>query len=102
MSGDNRGQLIGLYPQNKVSPIPGGAQIIERPTLSEKFSVIGEVTSAARSPNMGHPIGLGLVQNGRNRLGEIVSIASPVTGHSFDVVLCNPVFFDPEGKRLHD
>ena len=102
MSGDDRGQLIGLYPKNKVSPIPGGAQIIESSSLSGKVSVIGEVTSSARSPNLGHPIGLGLVQNGRKRRGEVVSIASPVTGQSFDVVLCSPVFFDPEGKRLND
>ena len=96
----DRRQLVGLSPADKHSIIPRGGQIVERPYSSQPMTMIGEVTSSARSPNIGHPIGLGLVQNAEKRTGEVVHIASPVSDQFVKATICNPIFFDPSGERL--
>ena len=44
-------------------------------------------------------IGLGLVERGRERIGEIVAAHDPLRGEDYEVELCNPVFYDPDGGR---
>jgi len=44
-------------------------------------------------------IGLGLVEHGRERIGEIVHAHDPLRGEDYDAELCNPVFYDPDGGR---
>ena len=59
--------------------------------------MIGHVTSSYNSAALGRPFGLALVDNGRNRFGEIVK--SPLGDGSVDVEITSPVLFDPEGSR---
>ncbi len=47
----------------------------------------------------GQWIGLALVERGRERFGEIARAHDPVRGEDYDVEICNPVFYDPEGGR---
>src|SRR5699024_12666623 len=58
------------------------------------------VPSSYISPSRDRPFGLALVDNGRNREGEIVQ--SPLAGTLVDVELTSPVFYDPEGNRRDD
>jgi sarcosine oxidase subunit alpha len=60
---------------------------------------LGHVTSAYHSPALGRPIALALVEAGRARLCETLFV--PTSGRSIAVTLVAPVFFDPEGARLH-
>ena len=100
MQRNDRKQLVGLSPSDKSSTIPRGGQIVEHPYRSQPMNMIGEVTSSARSPNIGHPIGLGLVENAKKRMGETVHIVSPVTDEYTKAIVCNPIFFDPSGERV--
>ena len=59
------------------------------------------MTSVAFSPMLGHWIGLGLIVRGPQRIGERVRTYDPVRGNDVEVEICSPVFFDPEGARLH-
>ena len=59
--------------------------------------MIGHVTSSYISPSRDRPFGLALVENGRNREGEIVK--SPFGDTLVDVEITSPVFYDPEGNR---
>ena len=59
--------------------------------------MIGHVTSSYLSPTLNRPFGLALVENGRNRLGEVVK--SPCGDQVIDAEITSPVFYDPEGKR---
>ena len=61
----------------------------------------GYMTSVAFSPMLGHWIGLGLLARGPERIGERVRAYDPVRNGDVEVEICNPVFFDPEGARLH-
>ncbi len=61
----------------------------------------GYVTSVAFSPMLGHWIGLGLIKNGLARIGEVVRAYDPIRGRDTEVEIVSPIFFDPEGTRLH-
>lgn len=78
-----------------------GAQLVaaDTPITPEDGPVpmIGHVTSSYLSPTLDRPFGLALVENGRNRLGEIVR--SPLGDTVIDVEITSPVFYDPEGDR---
>jgi sarcosine oxidase subunit alpha len=50
---------------------------------------------------LGHWIGLGVLARGPQRIGERVRACDPVRNGDVEVEICNPVFFDPEGARLH-
>ncbi len=95
-----RKQLVGLVPADGKTPIPRGAQIVADPNAKPPVPMLGEVTSNCYSPNLGHPIGLGLVADGRDRHGETLVACSPVTGQQVAVRIADPVFVDPEGERL--
>ena len=65
--------------------------------LTELAAGLLLITPAARSP--WRWIGLGLVARGRERHGEIVRAHDPLRGEDYEVELCSPIFYDPEGGR---
>ncbi|MEM8797806.1 MAG: glycine cleavage T C-terminal barrel domain-containing protein, partial [Pseudomonadota bacterium] len=60
--------------------------------------MIGHVTSSYWSAALDRSIALALVENGHERMGETIHI--PMPGGVQKAVIANPVFYDPEGKRL--
>lgn len=100
LTDENRKQLVGLVPADGKTGIPRGAQIVADPVRALPNPMIGEVTSACYSPNLGTPIGLGIVATGRTRMGETLYALSPMRGETVAVTVTNPVFIDPEGVRL--
>jgi sarcosine oxidase subunit alpha len=57
------------------------------------------VTSSHHSPHVGHPVALAMLQRGRSRLGERITVHHLGTAIAAEVV-ATP-FFDPQGERLH-
>lgn len=100
LTDENRKQLVGLVPVDGTSTIPRGAQIVADPNHALPNPILGEVTSNCYSPNLGHPIGLGIVANGRQREGETLHAVSRLTNQSVQVRITNSVFFDAQGDRL--
>ena len=100
-SREDRKHLVGVLPVDGTTRLAEGAQLITSgtPVTPEAGPVpmIGHVTSSYISPSMDRPFGLALVENGRNRMGEIAQ--SPVGGELVDVEITSPVFYDPEGNR---
>jgi len=96
-----RKQLVGIRPVDGRSRIPRAAQIVRDPDAARPVIMEGEVTSTCESPNVGSPIGLALLKNGRARIGEKLIASSPVMGVHIAVEICDPVFIDPTGERLH-
>ena len=98
---EDRKHLVGVLPVDGTTRLAEGAQLITSgtPITPEAGPVpmIGHVTSSYISPSMDRPFGLALVENGRNRTGEIIQ--SPVGGTLVDVEITSPVFYDPEGNR---
>ena len=62
------------------------------------MSMIGHITSSYYSPNLGRSIALAMVKNGINKKGKKLIV--PMLNKSIEVEITNPVFIDPENKRL--
>jgi sarcosine oxidase subunit alpha len=98
-----RKQLVGLMTDDAWRVVREGSQIVsdahrdrlDRPPVP----MIGHVTSSYMSATLGRSIALALVEDGRRRLGERVQVVA--RGQPVSARICAPVFYDPEGARLH-
>ena len=62
-------------------------------------TIEGFVTSSDETPNVGRPVALAMLQRGRSRLGERITVHHLGTAIAAEVV-ATP-FFDPQGEHLH-
>ncbi len=76
-----------------------GAQLADRPGLTPPMRPIGHVTSSYASAALGHSIALAMVAGGRARIGHRLYV--PMPGGEIEVEVTGPVFYDPDGARLH-
>jgi sarcosine oxidase subunit alpha len=99
---DDRKQLVGLLPVDPDEVLPEGGQITEtayKLPVPDPVPMIGHVTSSYRSPTMGCAFALALVKGGRSRHGETVFI--PLEDRTVAATVTGPVFYDPDGEKLH-
>ena len=75
-----------------------GAQIVGDPHERIPMTMIGHVSSSYVSPNLGRPFALGLVKDGRARIGEKLYV--PMLDRTIAVTVTEPVFLDKQGERL--
>ena len=101
LSDPNRPALVGVRPVDPSARLYAGAHFLALGAGATLENDQGYVTSVAFSPMLGHWIGLGLLARGPQRLGERIRAHSPVRGGDVEVEVVSPVFFDPEGTRLH-
>ncbi|MEO0381142.1 MAG: glycine cleavage T C-terminal barrel domain-containing protein, partial [Pseudomonadota bacterium] len=94
-----REQLVGMKPVGPVKQLTAGAHIYSDGEEPVRAHDQGYVTSVAFSPTFGHYLGLGFVQDGLSRHGEVLNMVDHLRGIQTRVELCDPVFFDPEGGR---
>jgi sarcosine oxidase, subunit alpha len=97
---DDRKQLVGLLTKDQTTVLVEGAQVVATPTGRVPWPMIGHVTSAYASPNVGRPIAMALVAGGHARHGQTLWVPTPGK-RPVAVEVTAPVFFDPENKRLH-
>ena len=97
---DDRLQLGGWTPLDRVSTVPAGAQILQAKFSGEKADSLGHVTATAYSPNLEQAIAMALVSGGRARMGERLFASSPINNSEVEVVVTSPVFLDPAGERF--
>nr|WP_268931041.1 sarcosine oxidase subunit alpha [Mesorhizobium sp. SEMIA396] len=95
----DRQVVVGIKPTDKARRLRSGAHIIPKGQTPGPGNDQGYVTSVCFSPTSDQWIGLALVERGRERIGEIVHGHDPLRGEDYDVELCNPVFYDPDGGR---
>jgi sarcosine oxidase subunit alpha len=98
---EDRKQLVAVLPVDTTFRLPEGAQLVEHGTpitpQEGPVPMVGHVTSSYRSAALDRTFGLALVENGRNRIGE--TLQAPLDGQLVDVVIAEPVLYDPEGNR---
>lgn len=93
--------FVGFRPVNRSERLRAGAHFIGIGKTATMENDEGYMTSVAYSPHLKHWMGLGLLKNGQVRIGERVRAVDPVRNGDIEVEICNPVFLDPEGARLH-
>ena len=94
---EDRKQLVGILTTNPSEVLEEGAQLVETET-SLPMPMVGHITSSYYSPNLGRSIALAMVKNGINKKGKKLIV--PMLNKSVEVEITNPVFIDPENKRL--
>jgi sarcosine oxidase subunit alpha len=100
MVAPDRKQLIGLLTESPGEVLPDGAQIVADFLPNRPMEALGHVTSSYFSPTLGRSIALALLQGGRRRIGNRLTV--PLGGlRAAHAVVVEPVFYDPEGTRLH-
>ena len=95
-----RPSFAGFRPVDRSQRLRAGAHFLPKDAGNYASNDQGYMTSVAYSPMCGHWIGLGLIQNGSKRIGEVVRAYDPVRNGDTLVEIVSPVFFDPEGERL--
>jgi len=91
----NRRQFVGVEPLNKNEDLQSGAHFV----TTKGGRSQGMVTSACFSPTLNHSIGLGLLEGGSERKGEVLTVFDG--GRTFDVQITDPAHYDPGGEKMH-
>jgi sarcosine oxidase, subunit alpha len=99
MADPNRRQLVGLLTEDPSTVLEEGAQIVATPAYPIPTKSLGYVSSAYFSVNLDRSIALALVAGGRAKIGQRLYVAMPDAAIAVQIV--NPVFIDPQGKRLN-
>ncbi|WP_102958690.1 sarcosine oxidase subunit alpha family protein [Mangrovicella endophytica] len=99
LNAPGRKQLVGLKPKNPLTVLEEGAQIVADPNQSVPMTMIGHVTSSYMSDALGRSFAMALVRDGRALKGSTLYV--PMQDQTIAVEVTDPVFFDPEGERLH-
>jgi sarcosine oxidase subunit alpha len=95
----NRKHLVGLLTEDPNTVVPDGAQIVEELKDRPPMTMLGHVTSSYWSPNMERSIAMGVVKNGRNRMGQ--RLYACWEDQRVPMKVTEPKFFDPEGARVN-
>jgi sarcosine oxidase subunit alpha len=99
MISPERRQLVGLLTTDPQAVLEEGAQVMAQAGARAPARALGHVTSSYHSSALGRSIAMGLVAGGRARIGETLYVS--VTAGDIPVQVASPVFYDPEGRRLH-
>jgi sarcosine oxidase subunit alpha len=93
----NRLQLVGLAVPDDEPPLAPGAHGVLPDGLRLRSQ--GFVTSSYRSPVLGRPIALGLIERGAARHGETIDIQH--LGQKRRATITAPCAYDPTGERFN-
>jgi len=95
---DNRRQFVGIEVTDNSGALPVGGHVIaigaDAPAPTQ-----GWVSSSVYSPTLNKPVALGLVERGRDRIGEEIEIWD--LGAARRARIVEPGAYDKEGGRLH-
>ena len=93
---DRRYELVGFLPEGKNDLIPEGSPVVLSDTRNTDSD--GFVSACVYSPTCKRVIGLGLLSDGRSRIGE--TVFAKATGQTVSATVTQPRFYDPKGDRL--
>ena len=96
--GGERQHVVGLLPDEHRAAVADGSALLPDPGESGRSGFQGHVTAACFSPTLERTIALALLKNGHQRHGEKILISG--LEHSCLATVTEPVFFDPEGRRM--
>ncbi len=99
MKAPHRKQLVGLRTLDSATVLEEGAQVAETARQKPPMKLLGHVTSSYFSATLGRSIALAMVAGGRARQGQTLFVPMPAGDIAVEVTA--PVFYDPEGVKIH-
>ncbi|HKQ94972.1 MAG TPA: sarcosine oxidase subunit alpha family protein [Aestuariivirgaceae bacterium] len=97
----DRDAVVGIRPVRKEDRLRAGSHLLTRGDAPSMANDQGYITSVAYSPMLGQWIGLALCRRGRERHGETVTVFDDLRRFGLEAVICDPVHYDPENRKLH-
>ena len=96
---EGKGILLLPLTEEPQEVLPDGAYAVKEVRAKPPMEMIGQVTSSYLSPTLGRSIAMALIQNGRARMGEVLSF--PLETKVVRARIVEPVFYDREGGKLN-
>ncbi len=97
-SAEGRKQLVGLLTEDPQQVLPDGAYAVAQVKDAPPMDMIGQVTSTYWSPTLERSIAMALIEDGRNRMGDVLEF--PLEGGEvMRAKVVEPIFYDREGER---
>lgn len=97
-NGGIRPYVVGLLPYAEDFVPPDGTPILDGHEADGLPKIVGYVTQGIDSPTLQRSIALAVLDDGRNRLGDSVTLASQQRSGPATVVA--PCFYDAKGARM--
>jgi sarcosine oxidase subunit alpha len=97
----DRQQLVGLKPLDPGRRFRSGSHLVRPQDKPSTQTDQGYVSSVAYSPMVESWIGLGMLKGGRARHGERIVIWDGLRDVYVEAQVCDPVFYDPENRKVH-
>jgi sarcosine oxidase subunit alpha len=94
-----RRRLIGLMAADAGGVVTSGAHLFSPDAARSLDTDQGWISSACWSPHLDCAIGLGFLEDGDQRHGEIIIGANPLEQRADRLRITDPVFIDPQGVR---
>ena len=96
--GGVRPNVVGLLPDDASFVPPDGTPLVPSGAPADAPPVIGYVSQACHSPNVGRAIALAVLDDGRRRIGKRIELAA--IDRRAPVLVTRPCFVDPGGARM--
>ncbi|MGB3811691.1 MAG: sarcosine oxidase subunit alpha family protein [Shinella sp.] len=96
----DRAQLVGLKALEMDKDMRAGAHLLKDGAKPSTLNDQGWVSSSCFSPTLGAPIALAFLKSGRERYGEKIVVWDQLRGVETAAEVCDPVFVDPENRKL--
>ena len=97
-AGGVRPNVVGLLPEDPSFVPPDGTPLVPAGAPARTPPVVGYVSQACRSPNVGRAIALAVLDDGRRLIGGRVDIAA--IDRRAPALVTRPCFVDPAGGRM--
>jgi heterotetrameric sarcosine oxidase alpha subunit len=96
----DRAQLVGLKALEPEKDMRAGAHLLKDGAKPSTLNDQGWVSSTCFSPTLGSHIALAFLKSGRERYGEKIVVWDQLRGVETFAEVCDPVFVDPENRKL--
>ena len=96
--GGVRPNVVGLLPEDPSFVPPDGTPLVPAGAPADSPPVIGYVSQACHSPNVGRAIALAVLDDGRQRIDERIEIVA--IDRRAPALVARPCFVDPDGRRM--
>ncbi len=101
---EDRKQLVGIIPLDKSKFIEEGQHVVECENLPNQIKTpidyLGHISSSYHSPNLNHCISMAMIKGGNKLMGKKLFVSTSKGVQNIPVKVVNPVFIDPDNKRL--
>ena len=97
----NRERLVGLKMKESISSLKAGSQLfnVDDEPLADNNQ--GFISSVAFSVVENCYVGLAFLKRGPERWGERINAVNFMADTQLECEVCNPVFYDPDGNKMH-